>query len=500
MRKGALVSVEDLMYGCEQLEEARPFYEEADRFYAGTQAEAFASPRIARLVRNSTGKIRTNFANVPVDVVVDRLEINSIVGADDAATQLWQRVWDDNLLGLEAPEIHRTAGKYGDAYVIAWEGVEEGQVDVHLNDPLTTRIIYDAENPRVKAYAIKRWGVQGKRVRVNLYYPDHIEKWVTKEGTKGTHDADWQPFELPGEAWPLPNPHGVVPVFHFRTGRPYGDPDHERAYGPQRGIDKLVASMAAGIDFNVVPQRWALEEPHGDLDADDLYDDDGADKVVKGEQAVSQLKAGAGTMWLLQNIKSVGQFEPMNPENLLAPITFFVKSMATATRVPVEEFDTGGDQPSGESRRRREAPLVKRVRSRQLSYGSTWQELSEFALSLLGVNADMTVNWGAISSVDDLEGMEVADTKQRLGVPQHQTLLELGYTADQIEEWGDDIDESELKRRIELLASLGQAVQGLGAGAALGVIDAGQVKAAVDKLLDVTSGDDDGENASTGGE
>ena len=50
-----------------------------------------------------------------------------------------------------------------------------GQVAIDYNSPLTTVIIYDQENPRIKSFAAKMWQVEtetGKMLKMNLYYPD----------------------------------------------------------------------------------------------------------------------------------------------------------------------------------------------------------------------------------------------------------------------------------------------------------------------------------------
>ena len=73
-----------------------------------------------------------------------------------------------------------------------------------------------------------------------------IEKWRTKPGTTGKNAVDWEAhFDDPADPWPLVNPYGQVPVFHFRTDEPYGHPEHEGFYGPQDLIHKLAVSHAA---------------------------------------------------------------------------------------------------------------------------------------------------------------------------------------------------------------------------------------------------------------
>ena len=484
----------DLMEGLRALEAKQRGYELAEQMYEGTTPECFASARIARLIAQGSKDMRVNFAATPVDAVADRLEITAITGAEKSATARIDEIWDANSLDLEAPEIHRRTGIYGDSYVTVWPGAE-GEVEIHYNSPTTTLVVYEAENPRRKRFAIRRWEVAGRRIRANLYYADRIEKWISKEGAKGERDTEFERFvdESTDENGDMRNPFGRVPVFHFRTARPYGRPDHLRAYGPQHAINKLIASQMATVDYQAFPQRYGLSDGTVDTDdTDDLYDDTDLDST---RQQPAQLEAGPGKMWTLEGMSAVGQFDPAEPDNFLKPIEFYIRSMAEVTKTPLAEFDLSADPQSGESRRRKEGPLVKRVDARQLSYGATWREVVEFALAVVGTTTQVQVSWASPATVDDLDGVNVAKGKTEVGVPQDQVLLELGYTPEQLADWGDDIDEGELRRRVALLAELGNAVQRLGAGASLGVIDSATVRATMDKLLGLSSGEDDGENA-----
>lgn len=44
----------------------------------------------------------------------------------------------------------------------------------------------------------------------------------------------------------MDNPYGVIPVFHLRTDRPYGEPCHRGFYGPQDTVNKLIIGHMAG--------------------------------------------------------------------------------------------------------------------------------------------------------------------------------------------------------------------------------------------------------------
>src|SRR3546814_18417719 len=74
------------------------------------------------------------------------------------------------------------------------------------------------------------------------------------------------------------NETGEIPFFHFRTARPYGRPEHNKAYGPQDALTKLDTNMMSNSDFANFPQRGALQETGTTTDDDlDWAEGDGGD-------------------------------------------------------------------------------------------------------------------------------------------------------------------------------------------------------------------------------
>lgn len=488
----------DLMLGIEELKEARPGYDQAALYYDGKVPEVFSSTRIRRALAAHHIDFDLNFAKTPVDAVTDRLEIAGITGANDEQTDLISKIWQDNQLDLEMPDVFRRAGEFGDAYLMVlpvYDGEQVVRVEMFYNSPQTVRVIYDEENPRRKAFTIKRW-CDGPYQRAELQYDDRTERWTTGTNSRGEQPGDWQHWPADPEdpdSWTLDHDWGEQPTFHFRNDRPYGCPEHFGAYGPQNAITKLQSTHMGTVDYQGFPQRYALTEAANtdtsDLEPGDFDDGDwptderGTGPSDSGDD--SSLKAGPGEMMLLRGFKEVGQFDAAQPGVFLDPITFNVRAMAVICTTPLHLFDPSGEQPSGQSVRAQDAPFTKKVANRQLSYGATLREALTFALRRLGV-ADpvVTVHWKPAETIDDVEGWQTVAAKIASGVPRRQALMEAGYRAEQVDAWLSGTDDAELQRRVDVLASLADSAQKLGAAAALGVITGEQVTALMSGAID----------------
>jgi hypothetical protein len=506
---GSQLPDSDLDLAMEELSKARHGYTVAEEYYDGTRAEVNASVRMRRAMARTGTAFKFNFAKKAVDAVTERLEIAAVTSTTPGTEGPLKDLWDDNKLGRQSKQIMRRAGEYGDAYVIAWpsttadadaDGIDG--VDIFYNSPQSVRVFYDPENPQIKAFAVKQWVLTGlKRVRVDLFYPDRIEKYWSRPGVLHPTAEDMVRFydtDDPGEeqdvdqggGWPRPNPFGELPVFHFRNDDPYGIPEHSGFYGAQDTLRKLVLSHMAGVDYQAFPQRYALadgtadssELAAGDEDVFEFGLDTGATSRAGDPQ--SQLSADPGAVWWLQGVKGAGQFDAADPSVFTDPMTLYLRFGALITDTPLSRLDPTGAVESGESRRAAEAPFTKKVEDRQASYGDTWEEVFTFALRILDIpDADVTVHWKSPATVDDATGWQTLLLKLEAGLPPKQAFMEAGYTQEQVDEWFGDGDDEQIDA--ELLLKLAQALGALAPAVSTGVIDDRQAQ----KMLAALMGD-----------
>ncbi|MDH6449428.1 MULTISPECIES: phage portal protein [unclassified Streptomyces] len=434
----------DLTLAVTEILDRRDDYLTAQEYYEGSVEEVFTTTQLKNAVKKNAGRFRLNFAATPVDTVNNRLEIASVSAISEEAGSYLDKVWASNELTLEVGEIHKRTLIYGDAYLIVWP--ENDTLQIHYNSPLTTVVLYDEENPRLKRVAAKVWetAVEGKtRTRVNLYYADRLEKYIslTERIPQTPKDSDFVPFvdEKTDADGVMFHGLGEIPVFHFRTERPKGRPEHLAAYPAQDAINKLVVMQMASVDFHGFPQRFALAE---DGSAESALFGDGSDKAP--------FSSNPGVMAIFKGIKEVGQFDVAEPHTFLDPLKAYIRSMASITSTPLHYFEPTGNIPSGEALRTAEAPLVKKVRNRQLSLSATWREVFSFILRDGGFNEDVQIHWKPVETFDTKEAMEIAYKKIQIGIPLEQVAAEMGYDVALIQTWIAKIEAKEAAKAAQI--------------------------------------------------
>ena len=409
----------DIKVALEHIVSKRDGYKQAEAYYEGVNAEVFANQRWFQLFRYEGTDFRFNFSKTVVDSVLNRLEINQVLAGTPEAEAYIDTIWEQSDIRLDINEIHRNALIFGDSYAIVWPDMD-GTLAIDYNSPMNTCIVYNQDNPRVKEFAAKLWQTittdGTKLLKLNLYYADRIEKYL------GNGDIDtismngnFQLVEV------INNPWGEIPVFHFRTHKPTGRPEHADAFGPQDAINKLISTHMLTVDYQGAPQRYALSNGGSSSEFDDFSDDDTA------RENIGSLKNGPGELWYLQGVSSVGQFPAADPSIFTAPVLEYVNAMASITSTPNHYFLKGTNLPSGQALRVAEAPLFKKVTNRQLAFGSTWRDLFKYMFKIEGIPADVEIKWENAESVDSLDNWDIAVRKKSVGVSLRQILLEAGY-------------------------------------------------------------------------
>lgn len=481
------VNQSDLIVGILEIERCLPAYRLAKLFAQGDAKELFASDTVRKALMNSVGMYRLNVAGTVISSRTDRMSISAMrvmtggKDSDEATARLQDEVWMPNEMPLEIPGFIDKTCTYGDAYLIVWPkqmdtpdeetGYVETRdgVDIFVNTPETMRVFYSAENPREIDHAVKTWVTKGDYLRVDIYYEDRLERYISITSTDGVDrwesENQFRPYDNDDQEAVIAHDYGMC-VFHARTARPYGRPEHRDAYGPQNAITKLVASHMSSVDWAAFPYRYRLSKS-GTTGAD--LNDWAKNNGQAPDPKSSKVDGQPGTMNKLTNTDAVGQLDAAPAATFLEPISQYMRYLASITKTPLDKIDSTGRPETGESRRAREASLIKRVDYLMLEIGSCLEKAAAHALKLLGVpDPTVIVTWAPAEATDDTDFWTSVAKKQEAGVPRSVALVEAGYLEPQVTKWAESDEEDTLTEKLKLMDQLAAVAVQLGQAVTFG--------------------------------
>lgn len=413
---------------------------------------------------------RFNFTGRIVQAYVSRLILGEVTGVspDFLKSIRWPVQWKTHVTDL---------CKYGDAYFLDWR-YDDG-VLVRALDPISTKLIYDPEDDSPMV-GVRHWEERfsnKKAVRVNLYDAEELQRWISYDRKV------WEPYTLDGEDAIIPHGLGQVPVFHSRTALPYGKPVHLEAYGSQDMIMRTVVAHAAAIDFMGWPQLFALYEMSTASGTSELGDTRYADEGFDERTEVSRIRRDPGSIWALR-AKELGQLQAASSSDFISTLQEYIATASALTGTPERFFASpGGQHPSADSQRTADADFQQSIKQLQ-------EELTDTFQAALGCAANVAsdsigVPWRAAEIVGDSEFWNTAVRKQEAGVSQSQTLIEGGYSQEQVDAFMADSagDDLVMERRVNILNTLADALGKLGAATSTGVIDQARINAIIDGVI-----------------
>jgi hypothetical protein len=405
-------------------------YSTAERYYRGDHNLAFATEKFANAFGSLFREFALNLCPAICDAIRDKLRVTGF-SVESAGVQSsnfnWpsdlnqhiDRIWQRNRMAIRAGEVHKDAVRNGDAYAIAWPGAD-GRVSIYPNRSSACTVAYDEESPGRILWAAKFWRPADARTRLNLFYPDRIERYVTRTTCEAAFPAAGEFVPHAGDAPHISdNPFGVVPVFHFANNADigsFGRSELEAAIPVQDGLNKSVLDMLVAMEFSAFRQRWAA----------------GIEvKQTKEGKAEEPFRSGPGNLWISNSPNArFGDFPSADLDQFLKVKDGFRIDVASVTGTPLYYLlpHTRGF-PSGESLRKSESRFIAKVRDRQAAFGQTWADLMSFALMAEGYGSGIRLitRWEDPGRVSERELLENILLKKQIGISDVQALREAGY-------------------------------------------------------------------------
>lgn len=387
-------------------------------YYDGEHPLVYTNRRLEEVFRNLDARFTENWCAVVIDAVADKIELSGFSTTEPARQAELDALWNSLELGLEADDIHKAALVCGESYLIVWPD-EDDEPQAYYNEPWLCHVIYESENPRKKRFAAKWWDEDGKRC-VTLYYPDHLEYYVSRGKANDTDSLGSYEERMP----PADNPYGLIPVFHFRSERRKVKSDLGDVIPIQNGINKLLMDMMVAAEYGAFKQRYIVA--HGDTHG-----------LRNAPNEVWGIPAGDGQGEPTQ----VGEFDATDLDNYLKAIASLASALGAITRTPKHYFYQQGGDPSGEALIAMEAPLNRKTRDRTTRYLPVWRQVGAFLLQLKGQAVKAQDIHPLYQRPETVQPYTRAQTRQinvKAGIPITTQLRDEGWTTAQLAQLEND--------------------------------------------------------------
>lgn len=438
-------------------------YRRFRNYYDGEHPLLFATEKF----RNTFGPLFREFSDnlcpTVVDVPSDRLRIDGWdgTGAADA-----QSLYDDPLGSLRRVfnQTFKDAACVGDSYVLVWpdenpDSDTEGDAQFWPHDADQMCVRYSEDNPNVIEVAAKQWITRTEHGRINLYYEDRIEKYITnrklQSGAFPTTSKGWTTVDPAAGVATTDDGHYVndmgMPVFHFgknaRIGE-YGTSVLRDVIPLQDTLNKSVCDMLVAMEFIAYPQRWATGL-----------------QVEVSEETGKPIKPpftpGVDRIWAAQEGVSFGEFAIGEVTQFVGVQESMRAEIARVSGLPTHYLNLDAMIPTGEGLRVVESRLVASLQDDQDAYQAAVVRCVNFGLQINGKGSAKPAFkpvWADPNPHNPMLDAEIQVVKQSVGVSKKQSLREMRYTDAEIKQMQDEVAAEgvlAMKATLELAAQTG---------------------------------------------
>lgn len=411
-------------------------------YYSGKHPTKLSERMLEFLQLNTGINFDENFMRIPVDVLAERLKVIGFSCDNEEQEDVFKAWWEANRMDGMQDDVHATTDRDGDTYVIVGWDNELGRPSYSHElafDGSNGVEVYYGDGNNDKIAAVKRWRVERgpgllPQQRMNVYYPDRIEKYIIDSGAAST----WRQYDEDGQ-WPIPwvdsmgKPLGI-PVFHsanMRRGNDYGTSGLNDLIPIQDALNKTVIDTLAAADV----QGFGMITLTGDTPPDDFIVSPGA-IVYTGNPAAK-----------------FGHIPPGDISQLVGLCDNFVYRISQLSRTPLSYFQVTGHIASSDTQKSGEAGLLAKAEKAAVTFGNFWEDIMIFSRRLSNTfgstsydeTLDVSCQWDSFERVDqaeeDAKNAQTLSTKANTfislvnaGIDRRVAALRAGYTEEESDE------------------------------------------------------------------
>jgi hypothetical protein len=359
---------------------------------------------------------RSNFADVIVQAMVERMAVRSIRTAADATDngdERAQAMFKANALEIDQSDVYRMMATFGIGYVSLAEGDgDEAFPIITVEDPRQTITIQDPTNrlERLAAFKIYHDQMAGEDVAV-LWLPGR--KVVATRKRQARSAAPTATHNLLGGNRPIPvtfSPSSFdvdevrsesysvldIPVVPF--GNRDGVGEFELHVDLLDRINHMILQRIVIATLQAFKQRAIMLSDQATDDPNDpraLPTHDDAGNAIDYNDMFS---ADPAALWLLPVGAKIWESQQVDLNGILASVKDDALHLAVATRTPFSMFTPDAANQSAEGAQLMREGLVFKVEDRCRIAGRSWAEVVSIGFQMMGDDArapvdKITVDW-----------------------------------------------------------------------------------------------------------
>lgn len=430
-------------------------------YYDGRHQLRYATPDFERKYGDVVRSMRENLIPSVLSAYADKSMIESWGTSNDDLDSADRE-------GLDRLHARVTREKFltGSAFALVWPGTDKTPTPhFHRADQIIP--VVDPLRPSQLKYAVKPIIDSDRLPRLNIYYPDRVERYARitplARGTNATwgewdNPDEWFLYDADNEESVIRHDFAAVPVCWWKH-----DDDGPTSWG--RSVisdaiplqDGLNASVAALVVLGEAYARpfWYLLNYSSD-GGGGFAPDDAFAKALRSAQdqvntaaASTQFDPKRQQIFTTDSPGPFGQLDPPDLTRLVEVQDAFAAKIARVTGVP--SFYLGlstADAVSGESLRRRQVRLDTAIRTSNRESLPVWRGLK----SLLGMD-DIAPTYADPNPVTRAERIDEALKMKELGYPLEELLKHVEEATDV-----DELLQAVKAERAQDAAAIGRAL------------------------------------------
>lgn len=437
----------------------------AREYFSGEQHVKLSERQKDWIGFEENGRFSVNLCRMIVNALIERMFVSTFESVESSKSRWAWNIWEDSKMDSVQQEIYTGAVRDGEFFVfVNWDNENQKiQLIPHRRytspevggDGFGCKVVFEQNDPMLPIkYATKRWisaeydegGRLTKRRRLNVYFPDRIEKYILDKKASG--EWGWKPYRNEDVVWPIPwidsfgKPLGIpiVPFFNPEMRSELYD-----AIPIQDAINKCAVDILAAADATGFPLRTTQGF---------YFTTDGQAPDTDGG---NYIELTPGAFIYIPEGKSIDDLEIPNLKPMLDVMDAWVMRLGQVTDTPLSRFQVTRQVRSEMTLRQEEAPLLARIQSRQTRFGNSWENVFQIAANVAREfgnssisNATIDTLWQVTETKDELKEIEkIALKVERLHIPLIQAWQEAGYSEEEIASF---LNSEEYQNRMRMMS------------------------------------------------